>query len=177
MPYCSHCGSSIGTNDRFCAHCGRSQTAAETAPPSTPPENREANSAWTAPPAPVGGTTQTGPQARPNVAAMICYIPVVGWLASIFFLIADDYRRNRYVHFHALQALYLWMAYWVVRVCFGFTSNLFFEPWTIHLSRSPLVSLVRLAVIVIQIVGMVKVIKGEDYHLPVIGDLAARSMV
>ena len=107
---------------------------------------------------------------------MICYIPAVGWLASIFFLIAEDYRRNRFVHFHALQALYLWMAYWVVRVCFGFSSNPFFEPWSVH-SHWSLLSAVHAAVIVIQIVGMVKVIKGEDYHLPVIGDLAARSMV
>jgi uncharacterized membrane protein len=111
------------------------------------------------------------------MAAMFCYLPVFGWLASIFFLISDDYRRVRFVHFHALQALYLWVAYWVVRVFFGFTPNLFFEPWTIHFERWPLISALRLAVIVIQIVGMVKVIKGEEFHLPVVGDLAARSMV
>ena len=108
---------------------------------------------------------------------MICYIPVVGWLAAVFFLVSDEYRRQRFVHFHALQALYLWMAYWVVRICFGFTHNPFFEPWTLHFADVPIVSALRAVVIVIQIVGMVKVIKGEDYHLPVIGDLAARSMV
>jgi len=120
---------------------------------------------------------QIGPQVRPHVAAMLCYIPVCGWLASIFFLMAEDYRRNRYVHFHALQALYLLVAYWVVRIFFGFTPNLFFEPWTIHLAHWSFISAVRLAVIVIQIFGMIKAVKGEEFHLPVIGDLAARSMV
>ena len=37
-------------------------------------------------------------------------------------------------------------------------------------------SVIRVAVIVIQVVGMVKVGKGEDYRLPVLGDLAERSM-
>jgi uncharacterized membrane protein len=122
------------------------------------------------------GAAQPGQGIRPNVAALLCYIPVYGWLASIFFLVSDAYRRNRYVHFHALQALYLYVAYWVVRVFFGFTPHLIFEPWTIHASNWTFLSAVRLAVIFIQVVGMVKAAKGEDYHLPVVGDLAARSM-
>ncbi len=108
---------------------------------------------------------------------MLCYIPVVGWLAAIFFLISDDYRRVRFVHFHSLQALYLWAAFWVVRICFGFTSNLFFEPWTMHFNSNPLVSTLRMAMLVIQIVGIVKTVKGEQFHLPVVGELAERSMV
>jgi uncharacterized membrane protein len=165
----------MGTSDRFCAHCGGPQTGAGTSAPPPPSDPTATQPIGAAPPP--SGATARGPQTKPHVAAMLCYIPVVGWLAAIFFLISDDYRRNRFVHFHALQALYLWAAYWVVRICFGFTSNLFFEPWTMHFGSNPLIASLRVAVIVIQIVGIVKTVKGEQFHLPIVGELAERSMV
>lgn len=167
MPFCTHCGSNIGSSDRFCAHCGSGQTAGASPAAEAPPPASS--------PAPAPASPKTGGELRPHIAALLCYIPIYGWLASIFFITSDSYRRNRFVHFHALQALFLAVAYFLVRTMFGFSPNIFFEPWGFH-SHFGLLAFIRLAVIIIQVVGMVKVGKGEDYRLPVLGDLAERSM-
>ena len=64
MPYCSQCGNQVATSDVYCAICGTRQ-------PVTPP-----------PPAADPLATMT-----PRTASMLCYIPVVGWIAAIILLL------------------------------------------------------------------------------------------
>jgi uncharacterized membrane protein len=170
MPFCIHCGIQTGDSDRFCAHCGSGQEAVAPPPASAPNA--------VPPPPPI--VAAPNPRLRPNVAALLCYIPSFGWLASVFFLTADAYRRNRYVHFHALQGLFLFVADLLVGTLFGITPKILLRPlavpmfWFGHWS---IASAVQMAVVVIQVVGIAKTAKGEPFHLPVLGDIAERSMV
>lgn len=167
MPYCTHCGSNLGNTDRFCASCGTAQAGATGA--FTPPT--------AAPPPPQPGARVPPPnRLRPTTAALLCYIPGIGWIPSVIFMTAEGYRHDRYIRFHALQGLFLFIAYYLIEavlghVFWGFGSLLMFpfKHWGMR-------NLLELALLACQVVGIIRTARGEPYHLPVIGDLAERSM-
>src|SRR5437899_8049584 len=90
MPYCSQCGSQVGPADVYCANCGSRQPAE----------------------APRDSDLMSG--VSPRTASILCYIPVIGWIASIIVLASDRFRRNHQVRFHAFQGLYLFVAWLIV---------------------------------------------------------------
>ena len=164
MAFCTQCGNQVGGDDRFCAKCGglQGERLADTPPAPTPPP-------LSLPP--LGPT-----RLKPNVAALLCYIPSVGWVASVIFLTAEAYKRNAYVRFHALQGLFLFVVYLFARAVLS--PGFFFNPF----HRSPfsdfgLHSFLQLGVIVAQIVGIVKTSQGAEYRLPVLSELADKSMI
>ena len=168
MPFCTHCGNSIGSSDRFCSHCGTGQ-----AQPSGEPDAQEQAAQPAPPPPPPGAGPRPGLQ--PHIAALLCYVPGLGWIASVIFLTLDQYRLQRYVRFHALQGLFLFVATFVVQALWG-SPLAWMTPGVVHMRHFDLRSVIELAVVIIQVVGMVKCFKREDFHLPVLGELAARSM-
>jgi uncharacterized membrane protein len=146
MAYCVQCGNQVGDQDRFCGKCGAQQAVR---------------------PAPV-----TDPLSRMNNkdAATLCYTPWVGWIAAIVVLASKRFRTNHQARFHAFQGLYLFVSWllidWVIEPIFAFSA-----PFPIrHIS-----GLLKLGVLVAWIFMMVKVRHGEDYRLPVLGELADRS--
>jgi uncharacterized membrane protein len=146
MAYCVQCGNQVGSTDKFCGKCGAPQA--------------------------VG----TGPAPDPfhkisqRDAATCCYIPWVGWIASIFVLATDRFRSDHQTRFHAFQGLYLFVAWllmdWVIAPMFAFPGG-----YRVHYIGG----LLQLAVFAAWIFMIVKVRSGEDYRLPLIGDLADRS--
>src|SRR5258705_13789079 len=87
MPYCSSCGNTVTTSDQYCAKCGSRQP---------------------------GATAQaTDPLAgiNPRTASILCYVPGIGWIASIIVLASDRFRHDRLVRFHGFQGLYLFVAW------------------------------------------------------------------
>ena len=171
MPFCTHCGTQTGADERFCTRCGSIQEA-------VPPPAGATNFA---PPPLAPIYAAPNPRLRPNIAALLCYIPSIGWLASVIFLAVDDYRRNRYVHFHALQGLFLFITYYLVSVVsWGLTPGVIMDPFSIAfrgLSHWGFRSALHVALLIIQVVGIAKTAKGEPFHLPILGDIAERSMV
>src|SRR5215475_330297 len=97
MPFCVHCGNAVGKSDQFCGKCGSKQQATQTA-------------------APPAGDFMHGVSNRN--ASLLCYIPMVGWVAAIVVLASERFRRETQVRFHAFQGLYLFVAWlmveWVV---------------------------------------------------------------
>src|SRR5271154_5587273 len=155
MPYCVQCGTSVGTADQFCGKCGSRQG------PATP------------------GSTATG--AKPadfmsglsnRHAALLCYIPMVGWIAAIVVLASERFGREAQVRFHAFQGLYLFVAWlmveWVV------------SPARYMFDDVPLYRLVthglQLLVVCAWIFMMIKVSQDQTYKLPIVGELAERSV-
>lgn len=158
MPFCTQCGSQVGDADPFCSCCGVSQRAASGSAP-------HAGGA--------ASTQQPGTDFLSTVharkAAMLCYIPIVGWIMSIVVLAADRFREDRTVRFHAFQGLYLFVLWLFVDWVFG--------PLTAHAEATRIIGkLLHAAVFGAWIFMIVKTKQGEDFHLPVLGELADRSV-
>jgi uncharacterized membrane protein len=151
MPFCSQCGYQVGGRDQFCGRCGAPQPVA----PGTPPPLRSA-----------GPDALTGISGR--TASILCYVPAIGWIASIIWLASEKFRHDRIVRFHAFQGLYLFVAWlmndWVLRPLTQFT-------WNFHIYH-----LVQLALLGMSIFMMVKASRDEAYPLPLFGELAQRSV-
>lgn len=147
MPFCSQCGTEVRAIDQYCRRCGARQ-------PVTPPA-----------PDYLQGVS-------PRTAAMLCYVPIAGWIASIVVLASTRFRDDRKVRFHAFQGLYLFVAWllvdWVARPIFGAIPG-------IPLPVSPL-RVLHAVILVAWVFMMIKVSHGEAYHLPIVGELAERSV-
>ena len=150
MPFCSQCGNQVRAADTFCGRCGSRQ-------PTTSP-----------PPPPLG--TDPLSTLNPRTAAILCYVPAIGWIGSIIVLASARFRHDRLVRFHAFQGLYLFVAWlmedWVLR------PTVFEMIPGLHLHK-----IIQAALLVMSIFMMVKASHDEPYSLPVFGELAQRSLV
>jgi uncharacterized membrane protein len=85
-------------------------------------------------------------------------IAAVAWLlsplSSIVLIVLDNYKKDKFIQFHAWQSL----AFGIV----SFIANTLLA-WT---------CIVPLAVLVVWILGVIKAFQGEMWKLPVIGDWA-----
>ncbi len=108
-------------------------------------------------------------------ASLLCYIPMVGWLAAIVVLASERFRREARVRFHAFQGLYLFVAWlmveWVV------SPALYFSDWNGGFPMHRVISKgLQLLIFAAWIFMLIKVSHDEDYRLPIIGELADRSV-
>jgi uncharacterized membrane protein len=105
---------------------------------------------------------------QPRTASILCYIPGIGWIASIIVLASDKFRRDRTVRFHAFQGLYLFVAWlmedWVLRPMFRMAPDLH-----VH-------GIVQALLLGMSIFMLVKAAHEEAYPLPLFGELAQRSV-
>jgi uncharacterized membrane protein len=158
MAFCVQCGSRVGDADQFCAKCGAPQKVAAGARSAGPQPTHD----------PFSGVSGRN-------ASLLCYIPWVGWIAAIVVLASQRFRNDAQVRFHAFQGLYVFVAWlmveWVVSPFLYASSYLFAMPF--H-RLGP--SLLQLTVFVAWIFMLVKVSHDENYKLPIIGDLAERSV-
>jgi len=108
-------------------------------------------------------------------ASLLCYIPWIGWIAAIVVLASHRFRTNAQVRFHAFQGLYIFVAWlmveWVVSP-FLFASG-FLLGMPFHRMGA---NLLQLVVFIAWIFMLIKVSHDENYKLPIIGDLAERSV-
>lgn len=107
-----------------------------------------------------------------RTASILCYIPVFGVIPSIVFLASQKYRRNARVRFDAFQSLYLFVAFLVVSIVLPPFFWLSFGYMGLHGVFLPLLKAV---VFICWVYLLVKAAQEQQVHLPVIGDLAARS--
>ena len=154
MPFCNQCGTPVQPSDRYCAKCGGLQP------------NTAANAGGGPAPDPFNSIT-------PRNAALLCYIPFVGWIWAIVVLAATRYRSEPETRFHAFQGLFLFVVWllvdWFVSPMFGFSM-----PHEFGLNLVPKV--LKLAILGAWIFMIIKTAHGEMYRLPVLGELADRSV-
>ena len=147
MPFCSQCGGAVTGRDLFCGKCGARQPV-----PGTP------------------GVTSAGEPISPRGAAMLCYVPFIGWIAALFVLGSDRYRQAPDIRFHAFQGLYLFVAWllleWAV------------IPWFpgLHYPFVSLRRILKLLLLGLSAFMVLKASRDERYALPLIGELAERSL-
>lgn len=163
MPFCTQCGHEAGADDAFCGFCGAAQATAPGGPPKPPP--RPGANFSTMPPAdPLAGLS-------PRTAAILCYIPAIGWIACIFVLASRRFKENHLIRFHAFQGLYLFAAWLVVDWVVG--------PIVRAMPGHPVPTemLLHGILLFVSIFMMVKASHDEAYVLPIIGELAQRSAI
>ena len=108
-------------------------------------------------------------------AALLCYIPMVGWLAAIVVLASDRFRRETQVRFHAFQGLYLFVAWLMVE--WVISPALYFSDWGSGFALHRLFSrALQLLIFGAWVFMLIKVSHDENYKLPIIGELAERSV-
>ena len=104
----------------------------------------------------------------PRTASILCYIPGLGWIGYIIVLASERFRGNRVVRFHAFQGLYLFVAYliedWVLKPMFTVIP---------HMHLNGIVDVVLLGMSIFMIV---KASRDEAFALPIIGELAEKSV-
>lgn len=153
MPFCTKCGNQVGGADVFCGKCGARQRQ--------------------------GGPTSRNPDflanLNPRTASILCYVPVVGWIACIAMLAVPRFQHDRTVRFHAFQGLYLFVIWLIVDwVISPFVSVIPAGPGGVELHVVK--SVLHLAVLCAWIFMLIKTSQAEVYHLPIVGELAERSV-
>jgi len=106
-------------------------------------------------------------------AALLCYIPMVGWIAAVVVLASDRFRRDTQVRFHAFQGLYLFVAWLLVTWVISPALYLADGFGSFHRLAA---SMLHLVIFVAWIVMIIKVSHNENYRLPIVGELAERSV-
>ncbi len=146
MPFCCQCGSTVGGADTFCAKCGARQPVG----PSAKPVDY------------LSGFS-------PRTASLLCYIPVIGWLAAIIVLASARFRHDLQVRFNAFQGLYLFVAWLIVDWVLG--------P-VFHMSGMyrAIPGLLKAALFAAWIFMIIKASHNEQFKLPVLGELAEKSL-
>lgn len=101
-----------------------------------------------------------------NLCGLLCY--ALGFISGIAFLLLE--KKNGFVRFHAMQSTITFVALLVVNIPLGFVLG--FIPVV-----GPLLSMaIGLAMTVLWVFLMVKAYRGERYHLPRIGEIAAQKV-
>src|SRR4051812_7496584 len=96
MPFCTQCGREVADAAVFCGNCGARQSPVPH--PSAIPHGPAAD--------PLAGLS-------PRAASILCYIPTIGWIASVIVLASRKFKTDHNVRFHAFQGLYLF-AVWLL---------------------------------------------------------------
>jgi uncharacterized membrane protein len=154
VSFCSSCGSPLNEATALCGSCGAAVAVAG------------APSAFIAP------ASQAGAGVSSKTAAALAYLLTA--VTGLYFLLAEPYRRDRYVRFHALQAILfylaaagLWTAYWVGSSLLRFISFGFSIWITFFVSL-----LLALAMVGYWLFLMYKAYQGESYKIPRLGEIA-----
>jgi uncharacterized membrane protein len=150
MPFCSQCGNQVVPSDLYCGRCGSRQPVSGGVPPLP------------------GVTPDPFAGMNPRTASILCYIPGLGWIASIIVLASDRFRHDRTVRFHGFQGLYLFVA-WLL-------DDLVFRPLFLRIPNLHLYSVIQAVLLGMSIFMMVKASHEEAYPLPLFGELAQKSV-
>jgi uncharacterized membrane protein len=104
-----------------------------------------------------------------NIAGVIAYITI---LPAIFFLLAEPFKRNRFVRFHSVQHLLLWVAGFAVGIAAGILGAVLQLIPFMRVLVFPLAGLISLAWFFLWVLLLIKAYNHEVFKLPILGDLA-----
>ncbi|MGH9583477.1 MAG: DUF4870 domain-containing protein, partial [Bryobacteraceae bacterium] len=108
-----------------------------------------------------------------RTAVILCYIPVFGIIPAIVFLASQRFCGNSRVRFNAFQSLYLFVAWLIVSSALPAFLFAGAAPWWPAVAVT---GLVKLAFFICWIYLLIKAANQQEVRLPIIGDLAARSI-
>jgi len=174
--FCTNCGAQTTEGASFCNKCGTKLAPMPPAPEAPAPEPAPKAFAYAPPPDPYRpppdfGQTPLAPPAagglQANVAGALSYL--LGVITGVLFLALDPYNKDRFVRFHAFQAIFLFVAWIVLSVAASVLSSVL--PWFLD---SLFWAAVNLGGLAVWLFVMYKAYSHEMYKLPVIGEIAER---
>lgn len=129
----------------------------------TTPEAPQAPYAPPAPPAP-GAPQAPGyapdlsgrPAPASDTSKLLAAFGYIVWPVALIALLLEDYKNEKFVKFHAVQALAISIVGWII----GAVSSVV-----------PFVGILGLAVLVFAIMGLVKAFQAQYWEAPVVYDL------
>jgi uncharacterized membrane protein len=160
MAFCPNCGAQA--EGKFCPKCGSPLAVAGgggTAPtPGATPQ----------PASPVQSSGMTD-----NVAAALCYL--LTFLTGILFLVLEPYNKNKFIRFHAFQAIFLGVAFIIISIVGTILTTVFLAvPILGALFAILFHSVLWLGMLLLLLFLMFKAYNNEKFVLPIIGPLAEK---
>jgi uncharacterized membrane protein len=158
MAFCSKCGTAISEGAVFCSVCGSPASApgGQAIPP--------------IPPAPAGAASAG---ITSNVAAALCYL--LWFVTGIIFLVLEPYKRDKFVRFHAFQAIAFSIVALILEIVWNSIVSIGFLSFGFLFAIVGLVGFVIwLAILVFWIFLMYKAYNNETYMIPVLGEWASK---
>ena len=104
---------------------------------------------------------------KPNFAAMMCYLPYLGIVASIL-VGQNEPKENRFVRFHARQSLVAHVIFWALTIAFAIAQAA--APRVAGVLIGIGSSLFHLGAVAGLVWMMVRVYRGRADKLPIIGE-------
>jgi uncharacterized membrane protein len=152
MAFCSNCGAAV--EGRFCPKCGSAVDAGAAAggPGATPPAGP-----------PPGYTPPQG------------YNPPPGFITGILFLVLAPYNQNRNIKFHALQSIFLniaWIVTWIAATIVSIALHAI--PILGAIISILLHAAIGIGFFIVWLYMMFKTYNGEKIVLPIIGPMAEK---
>ncbi len=96
-----------------------------------------------------------------NIEGALCYI--LFFVTGIVFYVLE--KDNKFVRFHAMQAILVFLPAWIVVILLGWIP---FLGWIIA-------GLIALLTVILWLILMLKAYQGEKFKLPVVGDIAEKN--
>jgi uncharacterized membrane protein len=174
MPFCSQCGADI-TGVSFCSKCGAAVAAEEGgAAESTPASTSGGQSGGAAAAAqPAAQPSSQGEAASSdNVMGALAYVTPI---PAIIFLLIDPYKNIPFVRFHSFQSLFFCVAAIAIGITMAILS-IILSMVGIGFLVGLLSFVMNIGFFVLWIVLLIKAFQGQQFKLPVIGDLAQKQV-
>ncbi len=172
---CPSCTASIPESARFCNKCGAklvpTQPAQNVPPPASyqvPPPSYQSEPPPQSQPQPYYSAPSTSAGLQPNVAGLLCY--VAGLVTGILFLVLEPYNKDRFVRFHAFQAIFLHVGLIALWIATSILDAIL--PWGLGFIVTLLQLGMWLGGFALWIYTMIKAYNHEKFKIPLIGDIA-----
>jgi uncharacterized membrane protein len=162
MPICSSCGTDVA-GVKFCSKCGQPVEGAS--------DSAEAGATGSNP-APTASPLEASLSGDNKVLGPVAYITII---PAIVFLLIEPYNKNHFIRFHSLQCLLLAAAGISLSIAnMILSTGLAFIPvvgWLVSLLLSLAVTG---GLFIAWLIAVIKAFNGEEFRLPIIGDIAAK---
>jgi len=120
---------------------------------------------------PQAPTSGGGGGLEPNIAALLGYLL---FIPAILWLVLEPYKNDRFIRFHAIQTLALWVAIVALSIALTILSVVMAFIPGVGLLAIVIWPLFSLAIFVVWILLMFKAYNREMYKLPIIGNFAEK---
>jgi len=108
---------------------------------------------------------------EPNVAALLGYLL---FIPAILWLVLEPYKNDRFVRFHALQTIALWVVIVGLSIALSIVSGVIMFIPGVNLLLLVIWPLFGLAIFVVWILLMVKAYSKQMYKLPIVGAIVEK---